>query len=42
MVMRKTWIVVAIATGAAVIVLGLFSNTVFGLGCSPVSMVNGW
>ena len=24
------------------IILGLFSNTVFGLGCSPISMINGW
>jgi hypothetical protein len=42
MVARKTWIVVAITAGAAVIILGLFSNTVFGLGCSSISMVNGW
>ena len=27
---------------AVVIILGLFSNTVFGLGCSPISMINGW
>ena len=42
MITRKTWIVIAIATGAAVTILGLFSDTVFGLGCSPVSMINGW
>ena len=42
MTTRKTWIVIAIATGAAVTILGLFSDTVFGLGCSPVSMINGW
>ena len=42
MITRKTWIVIAIATGAAVTILGLFSYTVFGLGCSLVSMINGW
>ncbi|MDE1818637.1 MAG: FixH family protein [Thaumarchaeota archaeon] len=42
MVTRKTWIVMVIATGAAVTILGLFSDTAFGLGCSPVSMINGW
>ena len=42
MVTRKTWIVIAIATGAAVTILGLFSDTAFGFGCSPVSMINGW
>ena len=42
MVTRNTWIVIAIATGTAVTILGLFSDTVFGLGCSPVSMINGW
>ncbi|MHB8603082.1 MAG: FixH family protein [Nitrosotalea sp.] len=42
MVTRKNWIMIAIATGAAVIILGLFSNTVFGFGCSPTSMINGW
>lgn len=42
MVTRKTWIVIAIATGAAVTILGLFSDTAFGFGCSSVSMINGW
>lgn len=42
MVTRKTWIVIAIATGVAVTVLGLFSDTAFGFGCSPISMINGW
>ena len=42
MVARKTLIVAVIATGAIVTILGLFSNTVFGLGCSPISMINGW
>lgn len=42
MVTRKTWIMIAIATGAAVTILGLFSDTAFGFGCSPVSMINGW
>lgn len=42
MVTRKTWIMIAVATSATVVILGLFSNTVFGLGCSPISMINGW
>ncbi|MHB8603474.1 MAG: FixH family protein [Nitrosotalea sp.] len=42
MVTRKTWIMVAIAAGAVVTILGLFSNTAFGFGCSPMSMINGW
>ena len=42
MVTRKTWIMAAIATGTIVTILGLLSNTVFGLGCSPISMINGW
>jgi hypothetical protein len=42
MVTRKTWVMAAVAIGAAVIIFGLFSNTVFGLGCSPFSMINGW
>ncbi len=42
MVTRKTWIMAAIATGAVVTMLGVFSNTAFGFGCSPFSMVNGW
>ena len=39
---RKIWTVAAITVSAVVIILGLFSNTVFGLGCSPISMINGW
>ncbi|HJT10253.1 MAG TPA: FixH family protein [Candidatus Nitrosotalea sp.] len=38
----KTLIIVSIAIAGVVIMAGLFSNTVFGLGCSPVSMINGW
>lgn len=32
----------AIAIAAVVTIAGLFSNTVFGLGCSPTSMMQGW
>lgn len=39
---NKTLIVAAIAIAAVVTVAGLFSNTVFGLGCSPTSMMQGW
>ncbi|MBI3638811.1 MAG: FixH family protein [Thaumarchaeota archaeon] len=35
-------IVTAIALAAVVTIAGLFSNTVFGLGCSPTSMMQGW
>lgn len=35
-------IVTAIAIAAVVTIAGLFSNTVFGLGCSPISMMQGW
>jgi len=34
--------VTAIAIAAVVTIAGLFSNTVFGLGCSPTSMMQGW
>lgn len=33
---------VAIVIAAVVTIAGLFSNTVFGLGCSPTSMMQGW
>lgn len=39
---NKTLIVAAIAIAAVVTIAGLFSNTVFGLGCSPTSMMQGW
>ena len=39
---NKTLIVAAIAVAAVVTIAGLFSNTVFGLGCSPTSMIQGW
>ena len=39
---NKTLIVAAIAIAAVVTIAGLFSNTVFGLGCSPTSMIQGW
>ena len=39
---RKTLIIAAIAVGAIVTIVGTFSNNVFGLGCSPLSMVDGW
>ncbi|MDE1728913.1 MAG: hypothetical protein KGH81_07035, partial [Thaumarchaeota archaeon] len=39
---NKTMIVTAIAIAAVVTIAGLFSNTVFGLGCSPISMMQGW
>ena len=32
----------AIVIAAVVTIAGLFSNTVFGLGCSPTSMMQGW
>ena len=32
----------AIAVAAIVTIAGLFSNTVFGLGCSSTSMMQGW
>ena len=39
---NKTLIVAAIAIAVVVTIAGLFSNTVFGLGCSPTSMMQGW
>ncbi|MBI3842091.1 MAG: FixH family protein [Thaumarchaeota archaeon] len=39
---RNTLILVAVAVGAIVTIIGLFSNNAFGLGCSPMSMVDGW
>jgi hypothetical protein len=39
---NKTLIVAAIVIAAVVTIAGLFSNTVFGLGCSPTSMIQGW
>ena len=39
---NKVIIITIIAVSGIVIVAGLFSSTVFGLGCSPVSMINGW
>lgn len=35
-------ILVAVAVGAIVTIIGLFSNNAFGLGCSPLSMMEGW
>lgn len=39
---NKILIIAAVAITGVVIIAGLFSSTVFGLGCSPVSMMNGW
>jgi hypothetical protein len=39
---NKTLIVAAIVIAAVVTIAGIFSNTVFGLGCSPTSMMQGW
>ncbi len=39
---NKILTITAIAIAGVVIIAGLFSSTVFGLGCSPVSMLNGW